>query len=171
MKVEPEVLLNGVLSTQEGCAAISTPDTGKLLFYTDGSTVYNKNNEVMLNGTGLNGHASTTQAAVIVPKPGSNSMYYIFTADDVGGPDGLQYSEVDMDLDGGLGGITSFKNVMLQTPISEKLTAVKNVNTNSFWVMAHAMENNKFYAFEVTAQGIATTPVTSTVGHYIYWLR
>lgn len=161
---EPEVLLNGVLSTQEGCAAISTPDTGELLFYTDGSTVYNKNNEVMLNGTGLNGDASTTQAAVIVPKPGSNSMYYIFTADDVGGPDGLQYSEVDMDLDGGLGGITSFKNVMLQTPISEKLTAVKNVNTNSFWVMTHAMENNKFYAFEVTAQGIATTPVTSTVG-------
>ncbi|MDT0294481.1 hypothetical protein ACFQ3R_11955 [Mesonia ostreae] len=118
----------------------------------------------MLNGTGLNGDSSTTQAAVIVPKPESNSIYYIFTADNVGGPDGLQYSEVDMDLDGGLGGITSVKNVLLQTPISEKLTAVKNVNANSFWVMTHAMKQNKFYAFKVTAQGVATTPVTSNVG-------
>ncbi|MGO2357044.1 MAG: T9SS type B sorting domain-containing protein [Mesonia sp.] len=160
---EPEVLLNGALSTQEGCAVISTPDTGELLFYTDGSTVYNKNNEVMLNGTGLNGDPSTTQAAVIVPKPGSNSRYYIFTVDDGGGPNGLQYSEVDMNLDEGLGGVNANKNILLHSPVDEKLTAVKNTSSDGYWVVVHAVQTQDFYSYAVLSTGVDTVPVISTI--------
>ncbi len=43
---------DGKLSTIEGCTSISD-DSGNLLFYTDGSTVLNKNHKIMLKGTGL----------------------------------------------------------------------------------------------------------------------
>ena len=71
---------DGELYTEEGCASISTK-LGELLFYTDGVNVWNKNHQVMSNGTGLTGDASSTQSAIIIPKPNSASIYYIFTVD------------------------------------------------------------------------------------------
>jgi hypothetical protein len=52
-------LTNGKLNTIEGCTAISS-NSGMLLFYTDGITIWNKNHEIMQNGAGLKGDASTT---------------------------------------------------------------------------------------------------------------
>src|SRR6218665_1797646 len=49
-------------SFSEGTASIAD-ESGNLLFYTDGLTVWNQNNAVMVNGTGLMGDVSTTQAA------------------------------------------------------------------------------------------------------------
>ena len=116
-------LSNGALNTREGCAAISDKN-GNLLFYTDGVTVYNKNHGVMLNGTGLKGHSSSTHSAIIVPKPANTAIYYILTADELAGVNGLQYTEVDMSLDGGLGGVTSNKNKLLLSQATEKITEI-----------------------------------------------
>src|SRR5688572_4404211 len=98
----PEAITNSTMSTMEGSASISDMD-GNILFYTDGISVWNRNNQKMPHGTGLLGDQSTTQSAVIIPKPGSQTRYYIFTADDAGGPNGLTYSEVDMLADNGKG--------------------------------------------------------------------
>ena len=159
---------NGRLSTREGCASISD-DAGNLLFYTDGSTVYNRNHNVMSNGTGLFGDESSTQSGIIVPKPGDPNIYYVFTVDN--GIDqsnfGLNYSEVDISLNGGLGGVTS-KNINLLPLCSEKITAVlKDCITKSIWVLTLASEdgtqeiNNTFHAFEVSNLGVNTTSVKS----------
>ncbi len=40
---------SGVLETDEGCATISDA-AGKLLFYTDGSTFWNRNHKIMSTG-------------------------------------------------------------------------------------------------------------------------
>ena len=93
---------NGSLNSFEGCASICDAG-GNLLFYTDGVTVFNSNHAAMPNGTGLSGHDNSTQSAIIVKKPGSTSKYYIFTTDFQANINGLQYSEVDMTLQGGLG--------------------------------------------------------------------
>ena len=70
----PVALSNGALKTDEGCASIS--DTaGNILFYTDGITVYNKKDTSMPNGTGLNGHSSSTQSSIIIPVPGNDSIF------------------------------------------------------------------------------------------------
>jgi hypothetical protein len=53
---------------------------GNYFFYTDGSYVYNKNHQIMSNGYGLLG--SSTQSAIIVPKPRNPYVYYIFTVDE-----------------------------------------------------------------------------------------
>src|SRR5690606_7299225 len=74
----PIALLDGQLNTLEGCSTISDSD-GNLLFYSDGIKVWNKNHQIMLNGTGLHGHVSSTHSALIIPKPNNSNIYYIFT--------------------------------------------------------------------------------------------
>jgi gliding motility-associated-like protein len=119
----------------------------------------------MANGTGLLGDKSSTQSAVIVPKPESKHIYYVFTADNVPGIDGVRYTIVDMSLQNGEGKITD-KNILLQAPVTEKLTAVKHQNNKDIWVIAHGYNSNAFYAYLVTAEGIinAANPVLSKTG-------
>lgn len=159
----PIALTNGQLNTDEGSATISDKN-GNLLFYTDGSTVWNKNHGVMVNGTDLKGDFSSTQSAIIVPRPNYPNIYYIFTVDGEFGPDGLQYSEVDMNLDGGLGAITSNKNILLHTPTTEQITAIRNPLSDSYWVVSHKLLTNEFIAYKVSSLGVESTPVTSAIG-------
>lgn len=159
----PIVLINSAMNAYEGCASMSS-NAGDLLFYTDGKTVWNKNHVPMSNGTGLLGNISTTQSAIIVPKPGSSTVYYVFALTFNAWPDGLTYSEVDMTLSGGLGDITSTKNVLLHTPCSEKLTAVKNANNSDFLVIAHESNNNQFLVYSVSASGVNPSAIASNTG-------
>ena len=66
-----------------------------------------------------------------------------------------------MSLDGGLGDVTD-KNVSLLSSGSEKITGVRSANGEFFWVITHF--ENRFYAYRITAAGLNTTPVVSTVG-------
>ena len=157
--------VDGELSTAEGCASISSK-LGDLLFYTDGITVWNKNHLIMANGTGLTGNGSSTQSAIIIPKPNSMSLYYIFTVDARGGLDGLRYSEVNMTLDNGLGAITTTKNSLLLSSSTEKITAVESADGESVWVIGHKWESNQFVSYLVDSDGLNTTPVISAVGSY-----
>lgn len=159
----PLAIDNSKMTTAEGCASIADAN-GSLLFYTDGRNVWNKAHELMPNGTTLAGNQSSSQSAVIVPKPGSKTIYYIFTATEQGNNGGIKYSEVNLSLDNGLGDITQ-KNIQLLNPACEKLAVVKNGNNTGFWVLAHGYNNsNTFAAYLVTATGVNTTPVTSNTG-------
>lgn len=161
----PISLGNSQMTTQEGSASISD-SFGNLLFYTDGVTVWNKNHAIMLNGEELLGGDSATQSALIVPRPDNSNIYYIFTV-GTEGSNGLNYSEVNMTLDGGLGGITNIKNRMLIDDISEKLTAVLHQNGTDVWVVTHDKIDNNFRSFRVTSSGVSTSAITSTAGNAI----
>ena len=164
-------LTNNALTTIEGCTSISDA-TGNLVLYTDGQTVYNANHAIMLNGTDLLGDESSTQSAIIVPKPDDSNIYYIFTVGSGLNPTGLNYTTVDLSLDGGLGGvILSSKNSPLLAACSEKISAVlKDCSTGAIWVIAlsnefgNSTENmDYFHAYEVTDAGVSTTAVTSNI--------
>ncbi len=169
------------IDTEEGCSAISNA-CGDLLLYTDGVTIWNANHQTMLNGTGLNGDASSTQSGIVVPNPVDDNIYYVFTVDAAfSGPSGsvgMQYSVVDMTLDGGLGGVvTGQKNIRLVNSASEKVTAVISSDGSSVWVLTLAPRTastqapyatigsnlNTFYAFKVTGSGVANTATISTL--------
>ncbi|MBD0832060.1 T9SS type B sorting domain-containing protein [Aestuariibaculum sediminum] len=161
-------LSNGQLSTTEGCATISDSN-GNLLFYTDGVTVWNKNHQMMPNGFGLYGDASSTQSAIVVPHPSDSNLYFIFTVDTRifrEDPDfGFNYSMVDLNRNNGLGDVT-IKNVNLLPNSSEKVTAVvKDCQSQSIWVITFAPDGGQFfdtfYAYEVSTSGLNTTPVKS----------
>ena len=162
----PVNLTDGQIFTIEGCASISNP-SGQLLFYTDGRKVWNRNHQVMQNGSGLRGHASSTQSAIIVPKPNSNTIYYIFTTSERADSNGICYSEVDITLNGGLGDVTANRNIQLYAPTCEKICAVKNLIDGTYWVVTHGFENNSFLAFKIDASGVAISPVISNVGTFV----
>ena len=157
----PAVITNSPLTTTEGTASISDA-AGNLLFFTDGVNVWNRSNIVMPNGTGLLGDPSTTQV-MIIPGPGNSQLYFIFTLDDESGPDGLNYSTVDMSFDGGLGDVT-VKNTHLKNNMTEKIAAVYHCNNHDIWVMTHETNSDEFNAWLVTDSGVAANPVVSNTG-------
>ena len=163
---------DGAMSTIEGCTTISN-EFGILQMYTDGTFVYNRNHDLMLNGSGLKGDQSSSQSAIIVPKPEDSNIYYIFTVGSSQGTLGLNFSEVDMTLDNGLGGVTSNKNVNLLSSCAEKVSAVlKDCQTGNIWVVAFsnaagnsASQMRTFHAFEVTPLGVNINGIPSTQTH------
>ena len=157
----PVSLSDGMTNTTEGSAAISD-DAGNLLFYTDGVTVWNQSQNIMVNGTGLHGGISSTQSALILPQPGSDSLYYIFNAGEYGS-NGFEYSVVDMSLQSGEGEVI-LKNVSVLTGVTEKLTAAKHANGTDYWIITHDVYNNRFYACLFDNTGLNATPVISNVG-------
>jgi hypothetical protein len=158
----PVALTNGSLITTEGVATISD-NSGNLLFYTDGVTVYNRIHNVMTNGTGLFGHASSTQSAVIVQKPGSTNIYYIFTTSNDATPNGVCYSTVDMNLSAGLGAVT-IKNTSLYTPSCEKICAIRHCNNVDIWVVTHDWNSNVFRIWSVNSFGVGSIQTWSAAG-------
>ena len=180
----PITLTDGQLNTAEGCTTISDKN-GNLLFYTDGSIVYDKSHQIMPNGYGLLGHNSSTQSAIIVPKPNNPNLYYIFTVDqplpanvnsnplnDEDPPNnGLNYSLVDLRLNNGLGDVsTTEKNIPLITydvnnaedikfKCSEKITAVQHGDGVSFWVITHF--KSTFFSFKISNLGVDKKPIQS----------
>lgn len=158
----PKPLTNSLMATNEGCAAIAD-ENGNLLFYTNGVYVWNKHHEQMPNGFRLMGHRSSTQSAIIIPKPGSKTVFYIFTTDLQSQTYGLRYSEVDITVNGGNGSVVR-KNIFLTSPITEKVTAVKHQNNQDIWVIAHKWNSDAFVAFLVTANGVTKQSITSNIG-------
>ncbi|MCF8373565.1 MAG: SprB repeat-containing protein [Bacteroidales bacterium] len=142
-----------------------------ILCYTDGIVVWDANYNIMINcnmtspGGSLNGDPSSTQSALIIPKPGSTSIFYLFTTDANAYLDGLCYSRLDMSMNGGLGDIDATeKNIQLITPCAEKLNAVRHSNGIDIWVVAHAWSSADFVAYLVTSAGVDTIPVVTTIG-------
>ena len=158
----PVPLNDGQLNTTEGVATICDAN-GALLFYTDGIRIWNRLHQVMPNGTGLLGDPSSTQSAIIVPKIGDNTRYYVFTVAQLSGPNGLNYSVVNMTLDGGKGDV-EIKNVPVISNVVEKITAVRHCNNRDIWVVSHGSASDIYYSFLVTPAGVNTTPVISHSG-------
>ncbi len=160
----------------EASASVTDKD-GRLLFYTEGSIVWNRDHQVMPNGTNLTPVISTTlytptsstaQGALIIPKPGTTDQYYVFSLTSMeqaaqGNAGKLYCSVVDMSLNGGLGDVVAtHKGRYIASDLSERLTAVVGDRCN-IWVLTCGMDA-LIRAFEVTHAGVDTTPVISPVG-------
>ena len=126
------VILSGAMESQEGVASISNRE-GQLLFYTNGETVYTSGNTIMVNGTGLSSSGTSTQSVVIVPKPESNK-YYLFTTDYNGSPNGFEYSIVNMELQDGDGEVETKNIKLINSPLTEKVTACSHSDGESYWI-------------------------------------
>lgn len=127
----------------------------------------------MLNGVGINGSTNSQQSSIIVPLPGSDSLFYVFTS-DMGNLYflkkpvlGYNYSIVNMCLDwqspesGGLGGIIAGKkNIHLVDSGTEKLCAASD-GANGYWILGHKMLSDTFVAWHLTSAGLSATVTTS----------
>ncbi|MGH2552296.1 MAG: hypothetical protein ACRDEB_01200, partial [Chitinophagaceae bacterium] len=160
----PIAIDNSAMIADEGCSSICDKN-GELLFYTNGVTVYNRSHQVMMNGNNLAGNISSVQSCIIVPIPGSDSLYYIFTSDALENnyARGYCYSLVNMRRDNGNGEVIA-KNILLQGPCTERLTAVRHADGLSVWVITNDNSSNTFRAWLVNCNGFQPIPVVSNVG-------
>ncbi len=158
--IEPVFVPNSKLSNWEGCTTMSD-ENGNLLFYSNGSSIWNKENNIMDNGSGLHGNNSATHSCVSFKKPGSTNQYYIFTVDAVESQRfGFNYSIIDISLNGGLGKVIQ-KNINVHPKPVEKLLVIPHSNQIDYWVIVHLWENNEYLAYLVDNNGVNSTPVVS----------
>lgn len=165
------------LGGEEGCASVADPNTGALLFYSDGGKCWGSNNTVMPNGNNLLGNSanneySTAQGVCIVPMPGQTKKYYLFSLEsgiDPAVSAKLYYSIVDMSLNNGMGDIAANnKNILLDgnSMLGEAMLAIQGNNCD-VWLMLHTTNTPTFKAYHITTAGISPNPVTSTTGGQI----
>ncbi|MFH1051949.1 MAG: T9SS type A sorting domain-containing protein, partial [bacterium] len=172
----PRVILPNQL--YNGTPASISDKNGQLLFYTNGINVYNKNHQIMENGTGLFGEdvrASVySNQTLIVPQPGKSDIFWIFTtgiqvlsftqawetsngpSEDVirvfGNNNGLNYSIVDMSKNDGLGSVIE-KNHPMMIPCSGQVNSVLHKNSKDVWIVA-SKSGTIFSAYLLTENGI-----------------
>lgn len=168
------VAINTSMNSREGSACVSDA-SGQLLFYTEGFTVWDKNGNIMSNGTNLTPSvtgalstptSSTVQGSLIVPLPGSNNLYYIFsmTCIEAGAAAlRLYYSVVDMNANGGLGHIVAGqKSILVDSMLSERMTAVVG-DWCSIWLLTSTTSGPAIKAYEITANGFNPVPLISAM--------
>lgn len=159
--------------------SVSDPEDGKLLFYTEGMHVRNRNQEIMPNGSGLRGDDWLTaqgyyntvmrQGFCAVPVMGSTTKWYLFTLTSANTntmrfESKLFYSIIDMELDGGKGDIApADKNIPLDTVntmFGEAIVTIPGDNCD-IWLLTYDRQTIGYKAFHITEEGINPTPVTS----------
>ncbi len=158
------------IATREGSSSVCNAN-GQLLFYTDGFNVWDKNHNIMPRGKDLTQSiysitASTTQGTIIIPMPGEQDQYYIFSLGEMVNSVAnspflgkLYYSIVDMTLNGGLGDVAR-KGILLDSLLTEQMTAVSGNNCDA-WLIVVSRTNNNFKSYNISINGVESQPVIS----------
>ena len=179
--IPPKALTDGQMTAPAG-AGVMADGNGKILFYSNGDTIWNGNHTIMTNGTGMGGNRLVTDGPLPIRMPGSppptmpgaETHYLLFTQDAKGGPKGLSYSEIIIPAGGGPGTVVAAtKNTPLTQGTTEKMTGVFHKNGCDIWIIVHgwgiaksgfANRGDAFLAYRVTTTGVNPVPVISTVG-------
>lgn len=157
---------NTAIVANEASASVCDA-AGQLLFYTNGTKVWDRNNNLMPNGSGLQNlstdNASSTQGALIVPMPDSAHKYYIFSITEYGNTNGsLFYSIVNMNLNGGLGDVQAgLKAIYVDSNLTEQMAAVKGPDC-ALWLLTVSRQDT-LKSFRIDYSGLNTVPVKSPV--------
>lgn len=146
--------------TYQGCFTMSDPETGDIVCYSDGMTIYDKTGAVMENGTGMLGSPQSVQSGILFPYPGyANKDKYILLSIGQGSRQ-LVYSIIDMSQ--GNGKVVS-KNTSLTASgyTGNALMVVRHSNKKDYWIVAPGMSTTPgtyLNAWLVTKDGVAKTP-------------
>lgn len=153
------------MHAHEGCASISDPNTGELLFYVNGYNLWDGNHNLVASG--LEGHATSTQTVLILPPPSAGSLYHVFHTGPFGGLDIPLVGSFESPITHSTYSVTgsgpnlSVQQVTPPTPMfgggdhTERLTGVTNADGTGFWVMAQPIDSGLINIISVTSD----TPV------------
>mgnify|MGYP000692907974 CR=1 FL=1 len=159
--VPPEFSVGGAIgcSSSDFCEGVASvaDSSGSLLFYSDGTAVWDSNHQIIANGDGLLGHRSSTNAAYVLPFPNSNTQFYLFTTDGKENnlENGLRYNVIELCGESNLR--VTEKNVLLRNNVTEKLCATRNGNGQDYWLLAHERGSDRFLCYSITINGIELT--------------
>jgi hypothetical protein len=164
--LDPPITFPSGMDGSGSCVSIAD-STGSLLFYADtragighlSGNIYNSSHQIMQNGDSINGE-DWYQEMVIVPY--LNNLYYLFSMNIVYTSfQGIYYSIIDMNQNGGLGAVIQ-KNIQLNmVRNADCVTAIKHGNGRDWWVMSKFSKANpnthfnRFYLYLVSPSGIS----------------
>lgn len=136
----------GQTGVDEGTSSISD-DSGKLVLYTDGMTLWRGDHSIL--DSGFNGTRTSTQSGLLVKKPGTDSMYYLFTAGTYVSNIDFFYSIIDMKFNNGKGKVIQ-KNVSLFKNSAEKVAAFHNKLNDAVIIAAYqeGVDSIRFYKLD-----------------------
>ncbi|MCH7400017.1 gliding motility-associated C-terminal domain-containing protein [Belliella sp. DSM 107340] len=138
-------------------------ETGQVLFYTDGSTVWDLNGDVMENGEDIGGSNQASEGVLAVAIPQDETIFYLFTTSTAAdGNSQVKFSLVDIKAENptGVGNVVTSDNFLF-SPATQHSAAIAAGDTT--WVLFHELGNNTFRAYPVGSLGIGP-PVFSSVG-------
>lgn len=167
--VDNEEVLEFPIGTLPSKGSAAFTDTlGNLQLVSIGAVVYDEEIIAINNSSDMYGNIGSVQPGVFVPMPGDESQVYFFTTDIANRipitelqDHGLNYHIIDIS---GVKKVTSKNNNLLEH-CSEKISAVKHANNEDVWIAAHGWENNNFYVYKLTAEGLETeTPSAQAIG-------
>ncbi len=181
-EMPPEVAPFPITANLYISSASISDKNGSPAFYTDGCHIYNMAENIMENGDSINpgavhqiqcgliGYTAGRQSSLILPMPGSDSLYYLFhkriiyqeepVFDVI--TDRILYSVVDMSANQGLGRVVE-KNVALfeEPTVGGQLTAVKHANGEDWWVVSPLDQSPEYAFFLLDNMGPAFSHIDS----------
>ena len=150
---------------RQSVSNISDRNTGSLLFYTNGITVYNKDFSLMENGSDLLGLNTTinmtqgntsAQGSLIIPDPGNVNKYFVFSLNT---SYGLRYAVVDMSYNSGLGKVISKNTILSNSTNVNSMTSCIS-NDGGYWLVTQNNAGN-FLSYKITATGISSSVISN----------
>jgi hypothetical protein len=135
--------------------------SGKLLFYAftragmigNTTLVIDSSFNIMQNGDSLIGRGWYNEL-VIIPKPGSSNMFYLFCNKITSGV-GLYYSVIDMSQNGGLGAVVLKNSLITNSDLTDAMIAIRHGNGRDWWLILQEWQSsNIFHIYLITPQGI-----------------
>lgn len=145
------------LSSIEGCAAISD-SAGRTMLYSNGETVWNGNNQVIIDGEVPNGNQTGSQQ-LLLKKTGSDSLYYLIhhNGDIAGSQLTLRYSIISKKNSEDPGKVI-VANRLINYNMQEKFSATSHRNGRDIWLGTKTMDD-KISIYKITDQGLDTIPL------------
>jgi hypothetical protein len=148
---------------------------GNLIFHTNGLRIIDTSGHTMLNGDSLNpgqyadlypSFYAAYNTLLCLASPGETSVYYllhqVIDYDSLGIDStvyttALYYTKIDMNLNGGLGGVVE-KNVPIPIPASKlgvsNLMACKHANGRDWWVIQPGLRNGCYHSVLLDSTGL-----------------
>jgi hypothetical protein len=150
-----------ICNTGWGATSIMSDTSGNLLFYSNGDSVWDKNHQIMADGNGGDDFEQGTQSAICLPKPGSDSLYFIFTARMHKCENPMFYYIINIAGNNGLGEVIDKDTLIAGWDAADQLTAVYHKNKEDIWILTRKHREHKFAAFLVNAEGVNPDPILS----------
>ncbi|MFK7783982.1 MAG: T9SS type A sorting domain-containing protein [Crocinitomicaceae bacterium] len=161
--VQTTSLTNNTMdSAYEQAVTESDPNTGELIYYSDGQNVWNSDHVLINPGAPLEGTVSTSQI-ISVPNPANSDQYYLIipTITTAFGPP--QFALLDFS---GTGTIASTGYLDMPSGsgnTSESITAIPHCNGTDYWIILHGdFSDRNFYVYRLSNQGFSNADFTSS---------
>lgn len=162
----PQVSFFDIKFAYSGDNANISDKNGNLIAYTNGCQIQNHEHTLMENGDDINpgilhqqqctqvSGYSNDQGALFLPKPGSDSLYFLFHLkmnDDGSVIRQLLYSVIDAHTNSGLGKVTLKNELLHEDTLTGMIAACRHANGRDWWLVVQ--ENYRNLNVPLAAEG------------------